>query len=113
VYLEQLLGEDTPFQLLASTDGGASWHHIGLHYHGGGEEMFVGPFGSIVTFTELGPAGSSMSVELFTLDPISGYFRSLGTYQFDPGPGLGVVVDGKAHSSFIYATDVDTYVLAL
>ncbi len=49
VFMEQLEGKDTEYQFFSSLDGGATWQGIGLHARGGGEQIYIGPQGRIVT----------------------------------------------------------------
>jgi hypothetical protein len=109
VFLEVLSGQDAPYQLFYSRDGGSTWHGVGLHYHGGGEPLFVSPQGRIVTFTEV----TLTSLEFFLLDPVTGGFSSLGVYTFDTGgPSIGAVVDGR-NAQFIFTSYSETDVLPL
>ena len=108
VFVEQLAGEDAAAQFYFSEDGGATWMPSGLHYRAGGESMYVGAAGHIVTQTSV----DATTYHLFTLDPFSGRFSLLGTYVLGAGASIGVVVEGVS-TAFIYAKSDGTYRLSL
>jgi hypothetical protein len=108
VFVEHLDGQDAAAQFFASADGGVTWQPIGLHYRTGGELMYIGANGRIVTQTSVDAA----TYHLFALDPATGGFSLIGAYALGAGAPIGVVVEGAA-SAFIYAKADATYRLAL
>lgn len=104
VFVEQLDGQDAAAQFLFSADGGATWRASGLHYRAGGESMYIGAEGHDVTQTSVDAA----TYRLFTLNPATGIFASVGTYALGSGAPIGMVVEGDT-TAFIYATSDGTY----
>jgi hypothetical protein len=108
VYLEDLDDRaPTTYQLFYSADDGAHWQGIGLHTQQG-EDIFISPHGSIITFMELDAATGTF----FSLNPTTGVFTKRITSVILNGPFIGVIVDGPA-PAFIYADQTNTYTLPL
>jgi hypothetical protein len=108
VVVEQQDGLDTPTPLQYSSDRGASWQGIAMHYNGGGESLFISPQGRIFTATG---ADAATSV-LYELDPVRGAFSPLGSYTLGSGAPVVAVVDGTA-PALLYATSDHVWRLPL
>lgn len=108
VAVEQLDGQDAAAQFFFSIDSGFTWQPSGLHYRVGGELMYIGASGRIITQTSIDAA----KYNLFTLNPTSGDFSLLGTYDLGPGAPIGVVTDGSS-PAFLYGKSDGTYRLPL
>lgn len=108
VYLEDLDDRaPTTHQLFYTANDGAHWQGIGMHTQQG-EDIFISPQGSIITFMELDAATGTF----FSLNPTTGVFTKRITSVILNGPFIGVVVDGPA-PAFIYADQTNTYTLPL
>lgn len=108
MFLEQERGQNAEYQLYASANDGKTWQGIGLHYHEGGEPLYISPGGRIVTFSEM----TAGTFKMFYLSPETGIFSLIGTYTLGTGANIGVVVDGSSRV-FLYASTTDTYELPL
>jgi len=108
VFVEQLLGIDTKYQLYYSNNDGATWQGIGLHYKSGGELLYIGWDGSILTETGI----DATTYHVFALNPTTGRFAWLGTYALGSGLVMGVMVEG-ATPALILAGMSDTFALYL
>ncbi len=108
VFVEQLLGVDTKYQLYYSNNDGATWQGIGLHYKSGGESLYISPDGNIMSKTGI----DASRYNLFTLDPATGSFALLGTYALGPNLFVGVLVNGAA-PALILANMFNTFALYL
>lgn len=108
VFVEQLNGKDTRYQLYYSKDDGTTWRGIGLHYKSGGESLYISPDGHIMSETGI----DASRYNLFTLDPATGSFALLGTYALGPNLFVGVLVNGAA-PVLILANMFNTFALYL
>jgi hypothetical protein len=99
VLVEQQDGQDTPTPLHYSSNRGAIWQGIAMHYNGGGEFLFASPHGRIITAT----AADATTRRRYELDLVRGAFSMLGSYILGSGAPVVAVVDGTA-PALLYAT---------
>lgn len=108
VFVEQLNGKDTRYQLYYSKDDGVTWQGIGLHRKSGGESLYISPDGNIMSETGI----DASTYNLFTLDPATGSFALQGAYALEPNMFVGVLVNGTA-PALILADMFNTFALYL
>jgi photosystem II stability/assembly factor-like uncharacterized protein len=99
IIAEQQDGQDTDQPLYYSSNGGVTWQGMALHDKSGGELLSVSPQGRVITKT----SADATSDRLYTLDPVTRSFTTLGAYVFGPGVPLAAVVDGPS-PALLYAT---------
>jgi hypothetical protein len=108
IFAEQQDGQDTDRPLYYSVDRGSTWQGIAMHAKSGGEVLSVSPEGYVVT--KMGAAANADT--LYSLNPTTNAFTTLGAYVLGPGAPLVVTVDGSA-PALLYATSTHLWRLPL